>query len=60
MSGKWESPGATEHTKECHDQLDWLHPKTVRMSPCIYERKIREALEINNLETMKRTKPSQF
>ena len=60
MSGKWESFGATEHTKECHDQFDWLHPKTVRMSPCISERKIREALEINNLETMKRTKPSQF
>ena len=22
MSGKWESPGATENTKECHGQFD--------------------------------------
>ena len=47
MSGKWESYGATEHTKECHGQFDWLHPKTVRISPYMYERKIRETLEIN-------------
>ena len=52
MSGKWESSGATEHTKECHAQFDWLHLKTVRMSPYMYERKIREALEINNLKTI--------
>ena len=32
MSGKWESSGATEHTKECHGQFDWLHPKIVRIS----------------------------
>ena len=49
MSGKWEPFGATEHTKECHGQFDWLHPKTVRISPYINERKIREALEINKL-----------
>ena len=35
MSGKLESSGATEHTKECHGQFDWLHPKTVRISPYI-------------------------
>ena len=52
MSGKWESSGATEHTKECHGQFDWLHPKTVRISPYMYERKIREALEINKLKTI--------
>ena len=50
MSGKWRSSGATEHTKECHGQFDWLHPKTVRISPYIYERKIREVLEINKLK----------
>ena len=52
MSGKWESSGATEHTKECHGQFDWLHPKTVRISPYMYERKIRETLEINKLKTV--------
>ena len=52
MNGKWESSGATEHTKECHGQFDWLHPKTVPISPYICERKIREALEINKLKTI--------
>ena len=33
-------------------QLDWLHPKTVRISPYMYERKIREVLEINKLKTI--------
>ena len=51
MSGKWES-GTTEHTKECHEQFDWLHLKTVRISPYMYERKIREALEKNKLKTI--------
>ena len=57
----WESSRATEHTKKCHGQFHWLHPKTVRISPYMYERKTREALETNKLEQlMKRTKPSQF
>ena len=51
MSGKWESSGATEHTKQCHGEFDRLHSKTVRISPYIYERKIHEALEINKLKT---------
>ena len=54
MNGKWESSGATERTKECHGKFDWLHPKTVRISPYMYEKKkkkIREALEINKLRT---------
>ena len=55
MSGKWESSGAAEYTKECRGQFDWLHPKTVRISPCMYERKTCEALEIIKLK-----KPSQF
>ena len=52
MSGKWESSGATEHIKECHGQLDCLHPKTLCISPYVYERKIRKALEINKLRTI--------
>ena len=52
MNGKWESSGAADHTKECHGQFDWQHPKTARISPYMYERKIREALEINKLKTI--------
>ena len=54
MSGKWKSSGAIEHTKECHGQFDWLHPKIVRISLYMHERKIREKnpLEINNLKTI--------
>ena len=52
MSGKWESSGATEHIKECHGQFDWLHPKTVRISPYMLKGKIREALEMNKLKTI--------
>ena len=52
MSEKWESSGATEHTKECHGQFDWLLPKTVRISPYMYERKIREALEIDRVKAV--------
>ena len=51
MAGKWEASGATEHSKECHGQFNWLHPKTIAKSSNIHERKIRESLEINNLET---------
>ena len=25
ISGKWEASGATDHTKECHGQFEWLH-----------------------------------
>ena len=52
MSGKSEPSGATEHTKECHRHLDWLHPKTARISPYMHKRKIREALEIHKLKTI--------
>ena len=49
MSGIWESSGATEHTKECHGQFDWQHPKIIRISSYMYERKIGEAGEISQL-----------
>ena len=52
MNGIWESSGATEHTKECRGQVKWLHPKTVRISPYMHERKIFEVLEINKLKTI--------
>ena len=49
MSGKWEPSGAAEHAKKWHGQFDWLHPKTLHISPYMYDRKIREALKINKL-----------
>ena len=51
MAGKWEASGATEHSKDCHGWFNWLHPKTLVKLSKIHERKIRESLEINNLET---------
>ena len=43
--------GATEHSKEYHGRFNWLHPKTLAKLSNIHKRKIRESLEINNLET---------
>ena len=52
MSGKRESPEGTEHTKECHGQFEWLRTKIVRISPCMFERKIHEVLKIKKLKTI--------
>ena len=38
--------------QECHGQFNWLHPKTVRISLYMYERKICETLEIIKLKTI--------
>ena len=51
MAGKWEASSATEHSKDCHVPFNWLHPKTLAKLSNILERKIRESLEINNVET---------
>ena len=51
MKGKWEALGATEHSKDFHGHFNWLHPKTLAKLPNMPERKIRESLKINNLET---------
>ena len=51
MAGKWEASDAVEHSKDRHGQVNWLHPKTLAKLSNIHERKIRESLEINNLET---------
>ena len=49
-TGKWEPLGATEYSKDCHGRFNWLHPKTLAKLPNIHESKIRQSLEINNLE----------
>ena len=52
IKGNWESSGATEHTKECHGQFNWIHPRTIAVMSKMYKRKVREALEINRLKTL--------
>ena len=51
MAGKWEALGTIEHSKDCHGWLNWLQPKTLAKLSNIHKRKIRESLQINNLET---------
>ena len=51
MPGKWETSGATEHSKDCHGRFNWLHPKTLAKLSNIHECKTRESLDIDNLET---------
>ena len=47
IKGNWSSFGATERTKECHGNSDWLYPKTLSMKNRYYDRKVRESLEID-------------
>ena len=51
LKGNWEESGVTEHCKSCHGRFNWLHPKTVSVLPDFNERKIRESLEINSLQS---------
>ena len=52
IRGIWDSSGATEHTKICHGHFNWIHPKTIKISSNMYERKVQEASEINKLKTI--------
>ena len=40
IKGKWESSGATEHCLKCHDQFNWLHPKTLSREARCKSRKL--------------------
>ena len=51
MTRKWEASGTTKHCKDFHRRFNWLDPKTFPKLSKIHERKIKESLEINNLET---------
>ena len=55
IKGNWESSGATEYTKECHGQFNWIHPRTIAVMSNMYKRKVCEALEINRLKTLNKT-----
>ena len=41
----------SKDSKDSHGRFNWLHQKTLAKLSNIHERKIRESLEINNLET---------
>ena len=56
IKSNWESSGAIEHTKECHGQLNWIQPRTIPVMSNIYKKKVREALEISKLNTLKALK----
>ena len=56
MKGNWEPSGATEHTKECHEQFNWIYPRTIAIMSNMYKRKVREDLEINRLKTLNETR----
>ena len=45
-----EASSATEHSKDSHGEFNWLHPKMLPKLHNIHECKIRESLEISNLE----------
>ena len=55
IKGNWESSGETKHTKECHAQINWIHPRTIATIPNIFKRKLREDLDINRIKTLKET-----
>ena len=55
MKSNWKSSGATEHTKECHGQFNWIHQRTIAAMSNMYKRKLHEALEINRLKTLNET-----
>ena len=55
IKGNWESSGTTEHTKECHGQFNWIHPRTIAVMPNMYKRNVREAFKINRLKTLNET-----
>ena len=55
IKSNWESSGTTEHTKECHGQFNWIHPRAIAVMSNMYKRKVREALEINRLKILNKT-----
>ena len=50
-SGKWDKTGLSTHAKNCHGQIDWNGVKTLKTESNKFDRKVREALEIQRNET---------
>ena len=53
---KWDNSGATEHTLTCHQQFNWVHPKSIATKNDYRKREILEALEIKKAKYNERIK----
>ena len=49
--GNWEKSGVSEHTKTCHGIIDWSKAETLKVETITFERKIREAIDIQYYQT---------
>ena len=38
IKDNWESSSATEHTKECHGQFNWVYSRTITIMPNMYKK----------------------
>ena len=52
---KWELTGITAHAKTCKEGFEWKNTKVLKMEERKFERKVREALEIQFQETSPRS-----
>ena len=50
-NGNWEKSGVTEHAKTCHGIIDWSTVGTLKVESRTFERKIKEAIEIQYYQT---------
>ena len=55
LNSNRELLGATEHPKEYHGYVKWIHQRTVTIMPNKYKRIVPKALEINRLKTLNET-----
>ena len=48
---KWESSGISQHAKDCDMGYDWDNIRELKLEERKFDRKVREALEIQRWET---------
>ena len=53
FTGNWGHSALSEHTKECHEGIDWEKFCTLSTQPYYYRRAVMEALEIQREEVCK-------
>ena len=51
MTETGKSLGVSEHAKTCHGIIDWSKVGTLKVETITFERKIREAIEIQYYQT---------
>ena len=52
---KWDLSGISNHAKNCKQGFDWTSAKTIKIEEKKFDRKVREALEIQFRETSPRS-----